>query len=60
MSIFDELKASLEEANEIKNGSRPASKETKFEVNPSMPLRNETNVPTLEPILPTKKNLSRD
>lgn len=37
MSIFDELKASLEEAIEIKNGEQPASKETTFELNPSMP-----------------------
>lgn len=32
MSIFDSLKASLEEALEIKNGERAASKVSTFEV----------------------------
>jgi putative transcriptional regulator len=44
MSIFDELKASLQEAVDIKQGQKPASRRTRFEVFDVKALRTQLNV----------------
>lgn len=44
MSIFNELKASLEEAVEIKNGNRKATHVTRYEVADVKAIREELNV----------------
>ena len=44
MSFFNDLKASLEEAVEIKNGDKKASKVTRFEVADVKAIREQLNV----------------
>lgn len=44
MSFFNDLKASLEEAVEIKNGDKKASKVTRFEVADVKAIRKQLNV----------------
>lgn len=44
MSIFNELKASLEEAVEIKQGKKPASRVTRYDVANVRALRAKLNV----------------
>lgn len=44
MSIFNELKASLEEAVEIKNGTKKATKITRYEVADVKAIREQLNV----------------
>lgn len=44
MSIFNELKASLEEAVEIKNGTKKAAKVTRYEVADVKAIREQLNV----------------
>ncbi|MGG4662688.1 NadS family protein [Providencia vermicola] len=44
MSIFNELKASLEEAVEIKNGVKKAAKITRYEVADVKAIREQLNV----------------
>ncbi|HGN1707214.1 TPA: NadS family protein [Providencia rettgeri] len=44
MSIFNELKASLEEAVDIKNGAQKAAKVTRYEVADVKAIRKQLNV----------------
>ena len=44
MSLFNELKASLEEAVEIKHGTKPASKVTTYELADVKEIRAQLNV----------------
>ncbi|MDR2225606.1 NadS family protein [Providencia rettgeri] len=44
MSIFNELKASLEEAVEIKSGTKKAAKVTRYEVADVKAIREQLNV----------------
>lgn len=48
MSMFNELKASLEEAIEIKNGTKPASKVTLYQVADVKAIRKQLNVTQVE------------
>lgn len=44
MSVFNELKASLQEAVDIKRGTKSPSRVTRFEVADVKPLRSQLNV----------------
>lgn len=48
MSIFNELKASLEEAVEIKNGTAEASRITRYEVEDVKAIRTQLQVSQVE------------
>jgi DNA-binding transcriptional regulator YiaG len=48
MSIFNELKASLEEAVEIKNGTTEASRITRYEVEDVKAIRTQLQVSQVE------------
>jgi len=48
MSIFNELKASLEEAVEIKNGTAKASRITRYEVEDVKAIRTQLHVSQVE------------
>lgn len=58
MNFFNELKVSLEEAVEIKNGDKKASKVTRFEVADVKAIREQLNVSQSEFAQSNPSNIS--